>query len=133
MNSPGDPMAEEMAAAVAEFARQRDQLAELTRTLETTTVDVTSDDGLITVSSTLSGTITGLRFKDDSHRDLAASELAAVLLELLDRARRTAAARAAELAGPLAQGPGLADTLVPGDPLGDALAGLDAIFRPGNR
>jgi len=126
-----EAMAAEMAGALAEFARQRDELAALTHQLETTTVEVTSPDGLVTVTSTLSGAVVGLRFPGEGHRELTGTELAVKLLETLTRARETAAAAATEAAGPLAAGPGLADTLVPGDPLGDALAGLDALFRSG--
>jgi hypothetical protein len=134
-DDPADAMAAEMAAemagALAEFTRQRDELAALTHRLETTTIEVTSPDGLVTVTSTLSGAVTGLRFPGEGHRELTGTELAVKLLETLTRTRESATAAATEAAGPLAAGPGLADTLVPGDPLGDALAGLDALFRSG--
>jgi len=129
-NSPDGGAADEMAAALAQFAEQRDQLAVFVHELESTIIDVSTDDGSITVSTTLGGAITGLQFKDDVHRTLDASELAARLLTLLVSAREIAAEQAERAAGPLAEGPGLAENLVPGDPLGDALASLEDLFRP---
>ncbi|GLY33777.1 hypothetical protein [Kineosporia sp. NBRC 101731] len=128
-NGAAQPQADEMAAAVAEFARQRDELAVITHRMETETVEVTSPDGLITVTSALNGAITGLSLAGEEHRDLTGAALAAKLLEALVTTREAAQAAALQVAGPLVAGPGPAGTMVPGDPLGDALADLDALFR----
>jgi len=120
----------ETAAALAEFTRQRDELAVTARDLESTTLEVSSADGAITVTMTLAGAVTGLRFAGDRHRELTGAELAAQLLGLLTRARQETGERAEELTT-LRFGSAPAP-LQSNDPLGDALAGLEQLFGGGS-
>ncbi|GAB6898973.1 YbaB/EbfC family nucleoid-associated protein [Kineosporia succinea] len=127
MNNP--PPNDQISSTLADLTRLNEEVALLAHQLETTTIDVSSPDGSITVTTTLHGSVTGLRFADERHRERTGTQLAVDLLRVLTDAREQATARAAEVTGTGASPS--TQTVLPGDALGDLLIGLDALFRPG--
>ncbi|GLY28856.1 YbaB/EbfC family nucleoid-associated protein [Kineosporia sp. NBRC 101731] len=131
MDSPRDESGR-ITSALADLTRLQEDLAHLAHQLEISTIDVSSDDGSITVTISLHGSITGLRFADERHRELSGTELAVHLLRVLTRAREEAMTRAGELTGTAETPSSAPRTVLPGDALGDLLIGLDSLFRPGS-
>ncbi|GAB3240168.1 YbaB/EbfC family nucleoid-associated protein [Kineosporia babensis] len=122
MNSPPDD--DDLAQALSQFVRQGRELALSAQELQTSTIDVLSPDGVITLTCTLAGKVTGLRFEGEAHRTLSADELADQLLEVLNRAHRQAALAAEQTMAACGGTPDLAR--IPG--FDQALADLEGIF-----
>ena len=131
MSSPFD---DQIAAAAAGFAQQRDALVAARTALETEAIVATSSDGLLTVTMSLAGRISDLTFASAGYTQLQPGQLSALLLQTIEAARDRAGAQAEtrtqEILGSDGVGAGLRDTMAGGDEFGNLLAGLEDLWSP---
>lgn len=80
---------------IAGYRRSREQLGTVQRQLATVRETATSDDGMVAVTVSSSGTLVGLDIADGAYRAMRPAELAAVIV----RVTAEATARAARVAG----------------------------------
>ena len=129
MSSPFD---DQIAAAMAGFAHQREALVAARAALETEAVAATSTDGLVTVTMSLAGRISDITFASAGYAQLEPGQLSALLLQAIEAARALARSQAEhrtqEILGSDATGVGLRDTMAGGDEFGDLLAGLEDLW-----
>lgn len=91
------PLHNEMTAALADLREQQSRIAEALARLNSAETTVTSEDRLIQATVDGRGRLTGLKFSGRRWRDLAPHELAARLVEVVDRAQDKAATQTASL------------------------------------
>ncbi|MDQ2589060.1 YbaB/EbfC family nucleoid-associated protein [Saccharothrix yanglingensis] len=117
------PLHNEMAAALAELREQQTRITEAVTRLKAAEVTATSDDRLLQATVDSQGRLTELKFTGRRWRDLAPKELAARLVDVVNRAQDKAAEQSAGMvAGLMPAGMDL-DALRAGAP------GLDALFE----
>jgi len=117
---PGMDLSADAEQLLTEYRRSREQLAAVHRALAALSVSESSQDGAITVTVGVQGTLTGLAIHDEAYRHYRPPRLADAIVRLTAAAAQRAAAQAARLIEPV---------LPPGADAGALLAGT-ADLRP---
>ncbi|GHH80319.1 hypothetical protein GCM10018793_35230 [Streptomyces sulfonofaciens] len=93
--APGTPesVSERLARAMAELEATEAAVAKAEEELRGASVTLRSKDRAVEVTVTAQGELTGLRFLENKYRTMAASELAASVLDVVGRARMQMARR----------------------------------------
>lgn len=86
---------------LAGYRRSREQLGEVQRSLATVRETVTSDDGLVAVTVSASGTLVGLAIHDDAYRVLRPADLAGLIVGTTAEATARATRQAGEVLAPV--------------------------------
>lgn len=90
------PMREQMEAELRRLDTTMRELSEAGASLESATEEAVARNRLATAKVDAAGALTGLVFHTDGYRSMAAAELSATLVEVIDRAQRQMADRAAQ-------------------------------------
>ncbi|MDE3721918.1 YbaB/EbfC family nucleoid-associated protein [Nocardiopsis sp. N85] len=88
-------MWEQMEAELRRLDTTMRELVEAGADLESATEEATARNRLVTATVDATGVLTGLVFHTDAYRGMAAAELSATLVEVIDRAQRRMADRVA--------------------------------------
>jgi hypothetical protein len=116
------PLHNEMAEALAQLREQQSLITDAVGRLNTASATAASDDRTIEATVNAQGKLTGLKLSGRRWRDLAPKELAAKLVEVVNRAQDEASRKNSELVSAfLPQGMDF-------DKLRDAGPDLDAMF-----
>jgi len=86
---------------IAGYRRSREQLGAVQRALVTIQETVTSDDGLVTVTVSSSGTLLSLDIAESAYRALRPPELAAVIIRTTALATARVTRRSSEVLAPV--------------------------------
>ena len=86
---------------LAGYRRSREQLGAVQRSLATVRETATSDDGLVAVTVSASGTLVALQINDDAYRVLRPAELAALIVRTTAEATARAGRQASEVLAPV--------------------------------
>jgi DNA-binding protein YbaB len=86
---------------LAGYRRSREQLGAVQRSLATVRETVTSDDGLVSVTVSSSGTLVALAINDDAYRVLRPGDLAALIVRTTAEATARATRQASEVLAPV--------------------------------
>lgn len=86
---------------IAGYRRSREQLGAVQRRLATLNETVTSNDGLVTVTVSASGTLVDLVIAENAYRSLRPEELAAVIIRATAEATARATRAASEVLAPV--------------------------------
>lgn len=97
-----------LAEVVAESERRLAALGEMQRALGSLRVETRSRDRAVSVTLGPGGVLTGLVFHSESYREMAPAELAGLVLDTAEKARREFAAKTEQIMAPLH-----ADSLLP--------------------
>jgi DNA-binding protein YbaB len=82
---------------IAGYRRSREQLGAVQRQLVTIQETVTSEDGLVTVTVSSTGTLIGLDIAENAYRELRPTDLAAVIIRTTAEATARVTRRASEV------------------------------------
>ncbi|MBY8851715.1 YbaB/EbfC family nucleoid-associated protein [Saccharothrix longispora] len=91
------PLHDEMSTALTDLRAQQDRITETLAQLGSVEATSTSEDRLLQATVDGQGRLTGLKFTGRRWRDLAPKELAAKLVEVVNRAQDQAAQQTASL------------------------------------
>ncbi len=86
---------------IAGYRRSREQLGTVQRQLATMSETVTSENGLVTVTVSASGTLADLVIAENAYRSLRPDELAAVIIRTTAEATARATRAASEVLAPV--------------------------------
>jgi DNA-binding protein YbaB len=86
---------------IAGYRRSREQLGTVQRTLTTVRETVTSDDGLVAVTVSVSGALAGLVIADSAYRVLRPADLAALIVRVTAEATARVTRAASEVLAPV--------------------------------
>ena len=86
---------------IAGYRRSREQLGAVQRRLATVSETVTSEDGLVAVTVSASGSLADLEIAENAYRSLRPDELAAVIIRTTAEATARATRAAAEVLAPV--------------------------------
>ncbi|MFT7841739.1 YbaB/EbfC family nucleoid-associated protein [Saccharothrix sp. BKS2] len=117
------PLHDEMTTALTDLRAQQDRIAETLAQLGSVEATSTSEDRLLQATVDGQGRLTGLKFTGRRWRDLAPKELAAKLVEVVNRAQDQAAQQTASLMS------GLMPAGLDPERLRDLGTDLDALFE----
>ncbi|GAA3677727.1 hypothetical protein GCM10022267_75700 [Lentzea roselyniae] len=91
------PLHNEMAEALAQLREQQSLITDAVGKLSSTSATATSDDHMIEATVDAQGKLTGLKLTGRRWRDLAPKELAAKLVDVVNRAQDEAGRKSSEL------------------------------------
>lgn len=121
---------EQIAEALAQVREQQEQMAKAAAELRAATASATSKDRLVTAKVGPQGQVLSLTFHTTAYRAMAPAELAAILVDTLNRARADIGERVTQSMKSFAGlGEALRSSLVGGSELDEVLAPLQAM-RP---
>jgi DNA-binding protein YbaB len=86
---------------IAGYRRSREQLGTVQRRLATVRETVTSEDGMVAVTVSSSGTVVGLEIADGAYRAMRPADLAAVIVRTTAEATARVARVASEVLAPV--------------------------------
>ena len=92
---------DEVERLLADYRRNREQLASVHRALRSITESVTSDDGLVTATVDSAGTLCGLVIADEAYRRLRPAELSDLVVRVTRRAAAGAGVQAKRALAPV--------------------------------
>ncbi|MDN3354763.1 YbaB/EbfC family nucleoid-associated protein [Actinomadura sp. DC4] len=86
---------------VADFERRRTELTEVQDKIRKSSSTATSDKRMVTATVGPHGELTALKFNSHDYHDLSSTELAAVIVKTVQKARDTAMDKMGEIVGPV--------------------------------
>ncbi|RSS83744.1 YbaB/EbfC family nucleoid-associated protein [Streptomyces sp. WAC06614] len=126
------PFAEQIEQAMAALREHQDRMAALTEELAQATTSATSKDRMVTAKVGPQGQVLALTFHTSAWRTMAAAELSAVLVDVLNEARAEMGGRITEsMRAVTGLGDALRHSMTGGTELDELLAPLRAV-HPGS-
>lgn len=107
----------QMERSLEQLRQTQERLAEASANLESVTAEAVSKDRMLSVTVNARGEIAEMRFHTEKYRMMAPAELAAAVIEVVERARRDVAQQVSTSMGALVPGDSSArEQAVAGDP-----------------
>jgi DNA-binding protein YbaB len=107
----------QMERSLEQLRQSQERLAEASANLESVTAEAASKDRMLSVTVNARGEIAERRFHTEKYRMMAPAELAAAIIEVVERARRDVAQQVSTAMGTLVPGDSAArEQAVAGDP-----------------
>jgi len=94
-------MQRQMEEELAQLHKTMDRLADASANLESATEEVVAKNRLVGAKVDATGELVELKFHTQAYRDMAPTELAAAITEVVNKARNQMAERVSEAYGPL--------------------------------